>query len=110
MSLGEIFGIAAGVALVVLGIGYAVRGLYFLRGPRLVTSPETGGTVAVDLDLKYSAVHSLLGRPHFREGVASPRDRPSRWGAVESGSPAVERALDCGSLALSRPLPRTSWF
>ena len=66
MSLGEIFGIAAGAALVVLGIGYAVRGLYFLRGSRLVTCPETGGTVAVDLDVKYSAVHSLFGRPHFR--------------------------------------------
>jgi hypothetical protein len=66
MSLGEIFGIAAGAALIGLGIWYAVRGLYALRGPRLVTCPETGGTVAVDLDLKYSAVHSAFGRPHFR--------------------------------------------
>ena len=66
MSLVEIVGIGAGVALLGLGIAHAVRWLYGLRGPRLVTCPETGGTVAVDLDLKYSAVHSALGGPHFR--------------------------------------------
>ena len=66
MSLGEIFGIAAGAALFVLVVFYAVRALYDLRGTRLVTCPETGRTVAVDLDLRYSAVHSALGRNQFR--------------------------------------------
>ena len=66
MSVGEIVGIAAAAALAGVGLGYAVRFLYALRGPRLVACPETGATVAVDLDLKYSAVHSAFGRPHFR--------------------------------------------
>ncbi len=54
------------VALTAVVVGLLARGVYVLRGPRLVTCPETGGTVAVDLDLKYSAVHSVFGRPHFR--------------------------------------------
>jgi hypothetical protein len=66
MSLGEIFGVAAAAALLVVGAVYATRWLYGLRGARLVACPETGRTVAVDLDLKYSALHSMLGRPHFR--------------------------------------------
>jgi hypothetical protein len=66
MTLGEILGLAAGAALVALGLWHAVRGLLELRGTRLVTCPDDGRTVAVDLDLEYSAVHSALGRPHFR--------------------------------------------
>ena len=42
------------------------RMLLELRGTRLATCPETGRTVAVDLDLKYSAVHSVFGRNQFR--------------------------------------------
>lgn len=42
------------------------RTLAALRGTRLVTCPDDGRTVAVDLDLKYSTVHSALGRPQFR--------------------------------------------
>jgi hypothetical protein len=66
LNLGETVGIAAAAALAALGIGHVVRGLLALRGARLVTCPETGKPVAVDLDVKYSAVHSAFGRPHFR--------------------------------------------
>ena len=37
-----------------------------LRGPRLVACPETGLPAAVFLDIRYSAVRSTFGRPHFR--------------------------------------------
>ena len=46
MSMAELVAIAGG-ALAGAGIWYAVRGLYALRGARLVTCPETGATVAV---------------------------------------------------------------
>ena len=65
-NLGEIAGGAAAAALSGLGAWHMARGILALRGKRLVTCPETGQPVAVDLDLPYSAVHSALGRPHFR--------------------------------------------
>lgn len=37
-----------------------------LRGPRLVTCPETGLPAAVEIDVRHSAVRSTLGRPHLR--------------------------------------------
>ena len=37
-----------------------------LRGPRLVTCPESGVAAAVEVDTRYSAVRSAFGRPHFR--------------------------------------------
>jgi len=66
MTLGELFGLAAAAALLALGAWHVARGYLALRGTRLVTCPDDGRTVAVDLDLKYSAAHSLFGRPHFR--------------------------------------------
>ena len=66
MNLGEIVGGAAAVALLGLGAWHVARTILALRGTRLVTCPETGRPVAVDLDLPYSAVRSALGRPHFR--------------------------------------------
>jgi hypothetical protein len=66
LTMGELVGLAAAAALVALGAWYVVAALLALRGARLVTCPETGQPVAVDLDLKYSAVHSAFGRPHFR--------------------------------------------
>ena len=66
MNLGEIVGGVAAAALLGLGAWHIARGILALRGTRLVTCPETGQPVAVDLDLPYSAVHSTLGRPHFR--------------------------------------------
>jgi hypothetical protein len=53
-------------ALLVVAAWQMGRMLLELRGTRLTTCPETGGTVAVDLDLKYSAVHSAFGRNQFR--------------------------------------------
>ena len=57
-------------AAAVIGAGMLAwhfgRTLVALRGTRLVTCPDDGRTVAVDLDLKYSAVQSALGRPQFR--------------------------------------------
>jgi len=66
MSLGEIFGLAAAAALFALGAWHVALGLAALRGTRLVTCPDNGRAAAVDLDVKYSAVHSALGRPQFR--------------------------------------------
>ncbi|MEO7836680.1 MAG: hypothetical protein ABIS21_03435 [Acidimicrobiales bacterium] len=66
MNLGEIVGGIAAVALLGLGVWHVARTILALRGTRLVTCPETGGPVAVDLDLRYSAVPSFLGRRHFR--------------------------------------------
>lgn len=65
-NLGEIVGGAAAAALFGLGAWHVARGILALRGTRLVTCPETGRPVAVDLDLRYSAVRSAFGRPHFR--------------------------------------------
>jgi hypothetical protein len=66
MTMGEIVGGAAAAALLGLGAWHVARGILALRGTRLVTCPETGRPVAVDLDLRYSAVPSVFGRPHFR--------------------------------------------
>ena len=66
LNAGEIAGAAAVAALFGFGAWHAARRLLALRGTRLVTCPDNGRTVAVDLDLKYSAVHSAFGRPHFR--------------------------------------------
>ena len=65
-SLGEIVGGAAVAALLGFGAWRVARSMLALRGTRLVTCPETGCPVAVDLDLRYSAVRSAFGRPHFR--------------------------------------------
>ena len=65
-NLGEIVGGAAAAALFGLGAWHVARRILALRGTRLVTCPETGRPVAVDLDVQYSAVHSSFGRPHFR--------------------------------------------
>ena len=65
-SLGEIVIIAAVAALFGFGAWHVARIAFALRGTRLVACPETGRPVAVDLDLRYSAVRSALGRPHFK--------------------------------------------
>ena len=64
--MGEIVGLAAAARSSRCGLGHVARRILELRGTRLVACPETGHFVAVDLDLQYSAVHSALGRPHFR--------------------------------------------
>lgn len=66
LNAGEIVGAAAVAGLFGFGAWHAARRLLALRGTRLVTCPDNGRTVAVDLDTKYSAVHSAFGRPHFR--------------------------------------------
>jgi hypothetical protein len=66
MSMGEMVVLAAAAALFGLVAWHLARVLLALRGTRLVTCPDDGRTVAVDLDVKYSAVHSALGRPQFR--------------------------------------------
>jgi hypothetical protein len=65
-NLDEIVFVAAAAALLAFGAWHVARLVFALRGTRLATCPETGRPVAVDLDLPYSAVHSALGRPHFR--------------------------------------------
>lgn len=62
---GEIMGAAAAVLFGALA-WHVGRTLAGLRGTRLVTCPETGRPVAVDLDLPYSVTRSAFGRPHFR--------------------------------------------
>jgi hypothetical protein len=66
LNAGEMVGATAVAALVAFGAWHVARRLLALRGTRLVTCPDNGRTVAVDLDLKFSAVHSAVGRPHFR--------------------------------------------
>ena len=62
----EIVVIVAAAALFGFAAWHVARVVFALRGTRLVECPETGRPVAVDLDLKYSAVHSAFGRPQFR--------------------------------------------
>lgn len=54
-----VVGSAAVLALV-------VRSWARLRGPRVVTCPETRAPAAVHLDLPYAVLGAALGRPHFR--------------------------------------------
>jgi hypothetical protein len=60
--------ILAGLAgLALAAVAWRIGSLWVgLHGTRLTTCPETGRTVAVDLDLGYSVVHTALGRNHFR--------------------------------------------
>jgi hypothetical protein len=61
--------IAAG-ALLLVALGYLVRtaGRAFLKakGTRVVTCPETGRTVAVELDARNAALAALRGRSELR--------------------------------------------
>jgi hypothetical protein len=66
MSLIDGVGLVAVVAVVDYWARHVARRLHALRSTRLVTCPDDGRTAAVRLDVKYSAVHSALGRPHFR--------------------------------------------
>lgn len=66
LTLLEVAGVAAVLGLLGLGVFSLARTIAGLHGKRIVTCPETGRPVAVDLDLRYSAVHSAFGRPHFR--------------------------------------------
>jgi hypothetical protein len=42
------------------------RTIWRLRGPRLVTCPETGKPVAVGLDVRYALAGAAVGKPQFR--------------------------------------------
>ena len=66
LTLFEIVGLAAAAWLVGYGAYHLAGAIAELRGKRIVNCPETGRPVAVDLDVRYSAAHSLVGRPHFR--------------------------------------------
>ena len=94
LTLGELLGLAAAAALVGFGAWHVARAFFELRGKRIVTCPETGHPVAVDLDLKYSAVHSAMGRPHFR--LADCSRWPERAGCGQMCLGDVEAAPhDC---------------
>ncbi len=55
---------AVGILYVLVPVGTAA---YFrLRGPRLVTCPDTHATVEIDLDAARGAVTGLFGRPALR--------------------------------------------
>ena len=111
-------------ALLVVAAWHVGRMLLELRGTRLATCPETGRTVAVDLDLKYSAVHSLFGRSQFRlsdctrwperagcgqmclgDLEAAPHDCLARTIASDwyAGKDCVYCRRPFGELALARP-------
>ncbi len=101
-----LFAVAAiGLAYVLLPIGtYA----YFrLRGPRLVTCPDTQAAAEVDIDAAGGAVTGLFGRPALRvKHCARWQDEQARscaQGCLEGIDPlaAWEQAL------LARPLQAT---
>ena len=73
LTIDTIVGLAAAGALAVLGVWRAANAIFALRGKHLVACPETGRPALVQLDLRYSALPSALGRPHFR------LKRCSRW-------------------------------
>jgi len=90
--------------LLVLAAWRAGRMVFELRGTRLATCPETGRTVAVDLDLKYSAVHSVFGRNQFR--LADCTRWPERAGCGQMCLGDLEAAPhDC----LARTIA-TEWY
>jgi hypothetical protein len=60
-----------GAALAALGTAYLVlrpvaRAYLGLRGTRVVTCPETGKPVAIEVDARHAAVTAASGRPHLR--------------------------------------------
>jgi hypothetical protein len=66
LTMETIVGLAAAGALAGLAFWRGANGILALRGKRLVACPETGRPAVVQLDLRYSALPSAFGRPHFR--------------------------------------------
>lgn len=96
---------AVGVLYVLLPIGMDT---YFrLRGPRLVTCPDTQAPVAVDLDARFGALTALAGRPALRIKHCA------RWQDAESRACAQGCLQGIDALAarehglLTRPLQAT---
>jgi hypothetical protein len=56
--------LAVGVLYVLLPI--AMDEYFRLRGPRVVTCPDTQAAVEIDLDAGFGAVTALSGRPRLR--------------------------------------------
>jgi hypothetical protein len=102
LSAGEIVGGAAAAAAFGYAARQVVRGARALRGTRLVTCPDDGRTAAVHLDVWYSAVHSALGRPHFRLKDCSRWPEKARCGQMCLGD--LEAApRDCLVVFADRP-------
>jgi hypothetical protein len=55
---------AVGLLYVVLPIG--ADAFFHLRGPRVVTCPDTQAPVEVDLDARFGALTALRGHPKLR--------------------------------------------
>lgn len=62
----EVLGFVVALGAFALMAWLVGRAYLRLRGKRLVTCPETNEPAAVDLDLRFAAVTSAFGRPHFR--------------------------------------------
>jgi hypothetical protein len=81
----DLLGPIAVVSAVVAIVALVARAVLRLRGTRLVTCPETGRPAAVEVDVRYALVTSLVGISDFRLADCS------RW---------PERA-HCGQMCLS---------
>ena len=58
-------------SLAALAAFASARAVVRVRGKRLVTCPETGGSAAVEVDLRYAAFGGAFGRPLQRLGACS---------------------------------------
>jgi hypothetical protein len=71
MTLGEMVGLAAAVALMTLGAWSVVEGLLMLRASRDVRCPVDGRRAAVRLDVLCSALPALFGHRRYRVAACS---------------------------------------
>jgi hypothetical protein len=95
----EMAGLAAATALFAVAAWHIVRVVYELHGARLVTCPDNGRTAAVELDVKYAASHSALGRTAFRLKDCS--RWPEKAGCAQPCLGAIEEAPhDCLARAI----------